>query len=133
MADASEDSVRALLDRINNAWLKGRPEDIPSALQDCFHERVTTLGPDFKTMVVGAEATIRSYQDFVQQASVRECTLSEPSISVAGDTAVAAYSWSMTYELNGTEYRESGHEFYVFNRTENRWLGVWRALLPGQG
>jgi hypothetical protein len=130
MASTDEESVRELVARINDAWLKGRPEDIPSALDGCFHEQMTIKGPDFQTIGSGKEACIRSYSDFLQQASVRECTLSEPDVEVVGDTAIASYSWKMTYELSGQEYRESGHDLFVFTRDQGRWLAVWRALLP---
>ena len=130
MATNDAETVRELVTRINDAWLKGRAEDIPSALDACFHERITIKGPDFQTVGNGKEACIRSYSDFLQQATVRDCTLSDPDIEVVGDTAVAAYSWNMTYELSGQEYRESGREVFVFTRDQGRWLAVWRAMLP---
>lgn len=130
MASDNEQAIRELVGRINNAWLKGRAEDIPSELDGCFHTQMTIKGPDFQTMGKGKEACIRSYTDFLQQASVRECTLSEPEVDLFGDTAIAVYSWNMTYELSGQEYRESGRDVLVFTQYQGRWLAVWRVMLP---
>ena len=55
---------------------------------------------------------------------------SEPEIYVTGDTAVAVYAWKMTYEMGGEEYRETGHDLFVFTRAGGNWLAVWRAILP---
>jgi len=129
VASNDEELVRALVGRINDAWLKGRPEDIPASLDGCFHERMTIRGPDFQNMANGKEACIRSYADFLKQASVRDCTLSDPDIQVVGDTAVAVYAWNMTYELSDQEYRETGRDVFVFTRDGDRWLAVWRVLL----
>jgi hypothetical protein len=86
MASDNEQAIRELLGRINDAWLKGRPEDIPP----------------------------------------------EPDVDIFGDTAIAVYAWNMTYELSGLEYRESGHDVFVFNRDQGRWLAVWRVMLPAR-
>ena len=102
-------------------------------MDGCFHDEATILGPDFKVLGRGADTCIRSYVDFLQQAKVRDCTLSEPDIQVTGEAAVAAYGWKMTYELNGKEYTEAGHDLFVFTCVDGRWLAIWRALLPSAG
>ena len=68
--------------------------------------------------------------DFVRQAKARSYKLSEPEIDHAGDTAIATYSWEMTYERGGQESHESGHDLFVLMRFQGRWQAVWRALLP---
>jgi ketosteroid isomerase-like protein len=73
----------------------------------------------------------RRYVDFVRAAAVKECTLDEPTIHVAGDTAVATCRWSMRWERDGRESTESGFDVFAFTRAEGRWLACWRALLPG--
>ena len=128
---ADKAQIRLLIDRINDAWLKGPPEQIPAAMEDCFHNQMVIRGgPDFQLMAGGKAACIQSYTDFLRQASVRACTLSEPQIDVSGDTAVAICPWDMTYELNGQEYRESGHDMFILSRVDGKWTAVWRALLP---
>ena len=124
------EEIRGLLERINDAWLKGPVEQIPAVLGECFGDGMVIKGPGFQTMGEGKEVCIQGYVDFVRQAAVRECTFSEPEIHISGDTAVATYLWHMTYELSGDRYKESGHDVFVFGRVAGRWLAVWRAMLP---
>jgi|SRR5690348_689682 len=124
------EEIRLLLNKINDAWLKGPSEKLPEALSDFFHVGIVIKGPGFQTMGRGKEACVKSYVDFVRQTRVRSCTLSEPEIDHFGDTAIATYSWEMTYELGGHEYHEYGHDLFVLARVEGRWQAVWRAMLP---
>ena len=130
-APNDKQQIAALLQRINDAWLKGRREDIPAALEDCFEDRMLIKGPGMVTLSEGRAAAARSYSDFLQQAKVRECTLGEPEIQVVGGAAVATYGWTMTYELDGQEYTESGFDVFAFSRMGGVWKAIWRALLPG--
>src|SRR4051794_34037342 len=127
---ADQDEIRALLNSLNDAWLKGRPEDIPGVLGPIFHPRIVTKGPGFQDLTGDRDSCIASYVDFARQCPIRACELLEPTIDVCGDTAVAAYKWAMTYEMNGQEYSETGHEVFVFTRSDGRWLACWRAMLP---
>jgi len=126
------EQIRDLLERVNDAWLKGRPDDLERALDGCFHPEAVIKGPGFRQMGKGERECIKSYADFVRQAEIRECTLSEPEIDVFGDTAVATYGWQMTYALDGREYKESGHDLFVLTKTPGRWQAAWRMLLPDE-
>ncbi len=117
---------------MNDAWLHGAAEEIPWKLEGCFHDEIAMRGPEFQELAGGKAACAKSYQDFLQQARIQNCTLAEPQIHVTGDTAVATYGWNMTYELNGQSYSETGHDLFVFTRQEGKWLAVWRALLPSR-
>jgi hypothetical protein len=68
------EQVRQLPRRINEAWLKGPVEE----LAECFHEDMIIAGPDLQPLASGREACVRSYVDFVGQATIRECRLAEP-------------------------------------------------------
>ena len=76
-----------------------------------------------------AKPRSRVTSTFTSQAEVKAFTAEDPTIDVAGDTAVAQYQWQMTYVLAGQEYTEQGHDLFVFSRIEGSWLVVWRALL----
>ncbi len=124
------EAVRLVVNRINDAWLKGRPEDIPPTLAECFEEDMTIKGPNFQEAARGKQAAIEGYVDFARRAEMRQCHLAEPAIEVYGDTAVATYFWQMTYLLDGREYEESGHDLFVLIRSGGGWRAVWRLLLP---
>jgi hypothetical protein len=131
-SDTSEDrnQIRSLLQRINDAWLKGRAEDIPSAMTGCMHPEMVIRGPNFQLMSASREKCIQSYVDFVQQVKVKQYSAADTEIDLAGVTAIANYSWTMTYELNGQEYTETGYDVFALSRADGRWVALWRALLP---
>jgi hypothetical protein len=124
--------IRDVLSRINGAWSKLRGEAMTAALNECFAEDAVMRGPGFVFLGKGRASAVESYHDFVNQAEVKSFLLDDPQIDVAGDSATAQYKWTMTYVLNGQEYTEHGHDLFVFARRENKWLAVWRALLPEQ-
>jgi uncharacterized protein (TIGR02246 family) len=124
-----EDEVRAVIVRLNDAWSNRKPGDIPMAMEGLWHEDAVILA-GAQEMARGREACIRSYQDFVEQATLEGTRLGDPSIDVWGDTAVATSAWHMTYDLDGQTYRESGHESFVLVRTEGGWEIVWRSIVP---
>jgi ketosteroid isomerase-like protein len=125
----SEQQVRAVLDRINTAWLNEEPDRIAEALAPCFDERAVIVGPGFVPMAQGKQASIESYVDFKRQVTVHSCTFTEPVIHVAGESAVVINEWQIDYTLSGSRYQESGRDLFVFSRVEDRWLAVWRAML----
>ncbi len=129
--DRDREQIRALLECINDAWLKNPPEKIPALLQEHFHPDMTIKGPDFQSLCIGSEFCARSYAEFARTARVKECSFSDPDIDLAGDAAVATYSWKMVYEIHGQEYNESGRDLFVMSRTKDRWVVIWRALLAG--
>ena len=124
------DQIKRVLEKINEAWSQGDPRDIPEKLGSAFHPDMVIKGPNFREMSRGVKACVQSYQDFLDQARVHQCKFFEPHIDVAGDTAVATYAWEMTYERMGETYEESGHDLFVFNRSNGKWLAVWRVMLP---
>jgi hypothetical protein len=126
-------AIRNLLSRINEAWQKQRGEAMTATLNECFAEDVVLRGVDFVFLGKGRDLAVQSYHDFVTQAEVKQCSLDEPEIDVAGDTATAQYKWAMTYVLNGQEYTEHGRDVFAFARRDKKWLAVWRALLPEAG
>ncbi len=123
------DAIRSVLTTINDAWLHGAPEDIASALDDCFEAETIFAGPNFQRIARGKRVCIDSYADFMRQAKVLECRVGQPNIDLRGDTAVATYTWDMAYEMGGRTYRESGSELVVVHRTD-KWRVNWRAVVP---
>ena len=130
MEENERQEVRLLLKKINDAWLNQPPERLSRILKNCFDDRMVVKGPGFRELARSSQASVESYEDFVHQAAVRECKFSEPDIDLWDDTAVATYFWEISYELNGQDYHESGHDLFVMTRSGGRWRAVWRAMLP---
>ncbi len=118
---------------MNRAWLEGPIEELPAALDACFHPAMVIRGGDLQVNGAGKEACIQSYIDFLGSAVVHRCVLDEPEIDIAGDTAVAVYGWQMTYETEGQTYEEAGSDILALARFDTGWLITWRAMLPAVG
>ena len=123
------DEIRDRLRAINDSWLSDEPEEVSRILTDCFHPDMVIKGCDLKTLAKGREACVLSYVGFIRQAKVGAFSQDKPDIQVTGDTAVATYGWTIMYTLEGKEYTEPGHDVFVFQRTNGKWLAIWRAML----
>ena len=125
-----EQQIRELIDRMNRAWLEGPIEDLPAALDACFHPAMVIRGGDLQVNGAGKEACIQSYIDFLESAVVHRCMIDTPEIDIAGDTAMAVYGWEMTYEIGRPNVQRGrfGHPRAGARRAG--WLITWRAMLP---
>ena len=124
------EAVRAVLERINSAWLTQEPDRIADAMAPCFHEQVVFVGPGLVPIVQGKQAGVQSYVDFRRQATVHSCEIEEPVIHVVAHTAVVTSKWRIAYSLNENRYEETGQDAYVLARTSDQWQVIWRAMLP---
>lgn len=98
----AQKKIWQLLQDMNDAWVKGHPEN----LVKFFHEDIVIVGPDFQKMGDSRQACVKSYKDFCSQATVHDFKEMDPRIYVYGNTAIATYSYKITYEMNGeTHYR----------------------------
>ena len=121
--------IQAVVSEINQAWLSGRVDD----LNEIFHERMVIVGPDFQELSRGRVACVKSYRDFLSQATIIDYRESEPVLDDWGTVAVATSPWEMTYQLAGQRYRESGHDTFVFKREDGCWRAVWRLMTVDRG
>ena len=113
--------------QINRAWIDNELIE----LERLFHEEIVFSSPQGEPLAKGREACIDSYAQFMSQAKVLEVTLEDAEVDVFGSTAVAVYGYDMTWEMNGERFQEPGRDLFVFNHDENRWVAVWRTILPG--
>jgi ketosteroid isomerase-like protein len=121
-----KEEILKILQKINEAWSKGHPEE----LAEYFHEDLVILSPTLQRMGEGKEACVKSYKDFLEHADIHEYKERDHMIDVWGKTAVATYAFDISYEMNGQTSRESGHDMFVFNREAEKWLAVWRMVIP---
>jgi uncharacterized protein (TIGR02246 family) len=113
---------------MNDAWVKGRPEN----LVNFFHEDMVIVGPDLQKRGEGRQACVKSYEDFCTRATVHDFKEMDLRIDVYDDTAIATYSYEITYEMNGKTFHETGRDVFVLVRERNKWWTVWRLPLPGK-
>ena len=93
----AQEAVRKVIHDINAAWINGHPENIAGRL----HEHVVMIQPGFRGRAAGREASVNSYRDFCDQATIHDFKQSDPEIDVFGSTAVATYRFEIPYEIGG--------------------------------
>ena len=126
MKSTEREEIQRLLQGINNAWKDGHPEN----LDEYFHENMVIAQPGGETMGKGKQVCIDSYRDFQSRARIIEFKESEPNIEVWENSAVASYTFEMTYSMDGKDHQDTGVDLYFFTREGGKWLAVWRAVLP---
>jgi ketosteroid isomerase-like protein len=119
-----EDEVYDVVRQINAAWTSGRVE----RLGNHFHENIVIVHPDCQGRTTGKAACVKSYEEFISRAIVREYNEGAPTVDLWNDTAICTYPFDIEYEMNGARLRESGHDVFAFVRENGRWLAVWRMM-----
>jgi hypothetical protein len=63
-----------------------------------------------------------------ENARVHRFEDSDPQIDVFGETAVASLAFAMAYERGGETYRATGRDVWVFARSGEGWLAIYRTM-----
>jgi ketosteroid isomerase-like protein len=120
-------AIREVVARLNAAWPAGRTDE----LVDVLDPDVVVVPPLPAPRVVGRDAVIRSYRDFLSQAVLHRFHPEEPDIDVFGSTAVACCSYTIDYEMEGRRWVGSGREVLVLHEGAAGWKVVGRTVLAG--
>lgn len=126
MKDTEE--IRKLIQQINDAWIKGSAQELASF----FREDIVMVHPDFVQRTEGRGACVASYEDFSRAAAILNFATDDPGIDVFGDTAIATYSYEITYEMGGERFSDNGRDIFVFVRSADRWQAAWRTMIVSQ-
>ncbi len=121
----SDQAVLKALEQINRAWLDGRPD----AMLPWIHPRIALALPGFTGRIHGAEAFLDGFKDFCKHARVDAFEASEHLVDIVESTAVASFRFEMIYEREGSRFRATGRDFWVFQLDQGKWLAVWRTML----
>lgn len=119
------------IEAINEKWQAGRIEE----LRPYFDPDSTIVSADLRQRGEGRDAVLGSYSEFVRMAKIEELRTEEPVVQVFGDTAVAAYRFTLRYEMGGEARDDAGTDLMVFVRRPEGWQVVWRTIydLPKDG
>jgi ketosteroid isomerase-like protein len=126
MADEQErERVAAAMRRINDAWLRGRVEDLAASV----HPDIVMVFPGFAGRAQGRDGFLAGFRDFCENAIVHGFRQDDEQIDIAGTTAVVSFRYEMLYERAAKRYRVTGRDLWVFEKSGPAWLAVWRAML----
>jgi len=118
------DDVVGVLRQINQAWLKGAPD----AIGDFVADDVVMAIPGFSGRIRGREAFVAGFRQFCESARIDAHKETAYDVDVVGKTAVATCTFDLTYEREGSRYRSTGRDFWIFEERAGRWLAVWRTM-----
>ena len=123
-----EMQVWLLVRESNRAWTAGATHE----LTRLFAPDAVLVKPDFGR-VEGAEAIVRSYEEFVHHARTSSFEELEHAVSILGDLAMVTYRFQIRYTpLTETEERdESGQEVLALRRSGASWQVIWRTQTGG--
>jgi ketosteroid isomerase-like protein len=124
--EIAQQEIETRLHEINRAWREGRLDE----LANHFHREIVMVRPDFGGQTTGLPACVKSFEDFLAAAKVRDSRESEIAVRVWGSTAVGTFRFDITYVMDGRELTEAGREIWVFVRRQEGWRAVWRTQLP---
>lgn len=122
---SEEHALWKMVERINNAWINNQPE----LLMEIFHENMSISGPDFLPVSIGREACIKSYKDFISQASYRDFTYNNPRIDIFDKTAIVSYYYELIITMDDFDDVYKGKDVFIFIRADDRWLAIWRIAI----
>ncbi|MGB2862492.1 MAG: nuclear transport factor 2 family protein [Sedimentisphaerales bacterium] len=129
MADSNNDlknEIRQAVKDINEASRKGDIE----ALKHFCHKDVVIVPPGFVQRAEGRDTYLKSVEDFCAKGTFLEYKELSMKIDVFGDVAVVYYSYETKWKMEDKTFNETGNDVMVLNRTEGKWLLIWRTLIP---
>lgn len=120
------DAVSGTLDRINRAWVEGRPEE----LVPLFDEGIVMALPGGETRIAGRTIIVASFEQFVRTAKILEFRETDRQIEVFGDVAVATFGYVLAYEREDERYRATGRDLWILRACENQGADepIYRAI-----
>jgi uncharacterized protein (TIGR02246 family) len=120
-----EREIWDLIRESNRAWKEGAIHE----LENVFDERAVIIAPRIEGRIVGREAILKSYADFVGHARTDSFEEMEHCVDVIGETAVATYRFRIRYQLHSEEAPrdEVGQEILVLHKRSDGWKIIWRT------
>ena len=121
-------SAAAAMRQINEAWMKGRLDELASML----HREIVMAPPGFGGRAQGRDAILGGFRDYCENAKTVEFNEHDLQADVIGDVAIVTFRYDIVYERAGTRSRASGRDLWVLQKHSGTWLGVWRTLFDSE-
>lgn len=112
--------IWATLRALNDAWTKGDPED----LVNYFHSDMVAITATQRQRVNGGAACVAGWKGFATSTHIHHWKEIDPVIHVYGDSAVVAYDFDMSFEMNNKTIDMSGKDMFFFVKESGRWWAV---------
>ncbi|MBF0311301.1 MAG: nuclear transport factor 2 family protein [Magnetococcales bacterium] len=124
--DPAKEAVWRTIRALNEAWTKGRPDD----LADYFHRDMVALTPTDRHRLDGGAACVAAWKRFAETARIARWEERDPVIHLYGEAAVVAYDFAITFDMGGGPIEMNGRDLFFLVRQEGRWWVVADQFSP---
>lgn len=111
---------------LNDAWTKGKPDD----LKNYFHSDMVAITATERERLEGREACFTSWNNFAKAAKIHDWKELEPRIQIYGNTAVVTYYFDMSFDMGGQTVKLGGRDMFVFVKENEKWWAVADHFSP---
>ena len=123
----SAETARGFLIDLNQCWQRG---DL-AAIADYYHPDVVLLPPDLGEPILGRDAVVDSYRDFLEAATLKNFEITSLEIfpfETGGNSAtfVAHLAFDVAYSLDEDVFIEKGLEVYTISEQDGEMKILWR-------
>jgi hypothetical protein len=125
-SDPIEQEIWHTVRAMNDAWTKGRPDD----LSNYFHRDMIAITSSDRLRREGNAACIAGWKGFAEATTIHHWRELEPVIRVYGDSAVVAYYFDMSFDMNGQTIALGGRDMFFFVKEDGRWWAVADQFSP---
>lgn len=122
---SQRESAELAMRQINDAWLRGRVEDLAPVL----HADIVMVLPGWVGRVEGKQEFLAGFREFLQSSKIHEFNEQDLQVDVAGSAAVVTFRYEMVYERDSARFRATGRDLWVFENQGASWIAVWRTML----
>ena len=118
-------ALRDFVERLNQAWLDLRFED----LRSFFHDDAILMPPGADEAIVGADAIVATYRQFTSLATIQRFEISRYDLFGRNDVTFCHAFFAIEYTMEGKRSQERGCEIYAVDTSGGAPLVVWRTQL----
>jgi hypothetical protein len=119
-SDPIKQEIWTTVRSMNDAWTKGNPDD----LVKFFHRDMVAITATERNRLDGGAACIAGWKAFSNAARIHRWEEVDPIINVYNDSAVVAYYFDMSFDMNGQTINMGGRDMLFFVKENGKWWAV---------
>jgi len=124
--DPVKQEVWQTLRALNDAWTKGKPDD----LKNHFHKDMVAITATDRKRLEGREACFAAWNNFVKASKIHFWKELEPRIQIYGNAAIVTYYFDMSFDMGGQTIKMGGRDMFVFVKEGGKWWAVADQFSP---
>ncbi|MDR0479613.1 MAG: nuclear transport factor 2 family protein [Burkholderiaceae bacterium] len=125
-SDPVQQEIWTTVCALNDAWTKGRPDD----LANYFHPQMVAITPTDRHRLNGGADCLAAWKGFAEAATIHHWREIDPVIHIYGNSAVVAYDFDMSFDMNGQTITMGGRDMFCLVKEKGRWWVVADQFSP---